>query len=365
MKIARVLVVVGLVVASMGVLVAAPAAAAITVTTTADEDNSDGDCSLREAVGSINTASARDACGSTAGPITVPAGTYPINSELTITAAMSIEGAGAGVAILDSSGLVGDSVFDANLAPSFELSGVTIRGGADYYVNAQCTGAPSLTVTDSVFDSPSSYGINNCNGTITIEGTTIDGSDDYGVNNNGGSVTMADSAVLGSGSYGINTNAGAITLTRSTVADSGEYGINANGGSVTLTNSTVSGAGDYLINTNQGAITLSSSTVVGSDGSGLNSNVEGSITNSVVADTVDDGCDLPSIASGGFNTVDDDSCRGRTRPGHRRAHRRRRARATRPERGGRSDPPSDRRQRIDRHRRRLPGRRPAWAAPPR
>ena len=57
-------------------------AAAITVTTTVDELNTDGDCSLREAVRAANTNAAVDACAAgqndQTDTITVPAGTYTL-----------------------------------------------------------------------------------------------------------------------------------------------------------------------------------------------------------------------------------------------------------------------------------------------
>ena len=68
----------------LALLVAGPApAATITVNETTDEFNSDGDCSLREAVVSANRDSSEDACntGSGADVILLPRGTY----ELTVT----------------------------------------------------------------------------------------------------------------------------------------------------------------------------------------------------------------------------------------------------------------------------------------
>lgn len=55
-------------------------AATITPNTTADELDSDGNCSLREAIQAANTDSAVDACtaGSGADTIDVPAGTYAL-----------------------------------------------------------------------------------------------------------------------------------------------------------------------------------------------------------------------------------------------------------------------------------------------
>ena len=75
-------------------------AATITVNTSADELNSDGDCSLREAVQSANTDSAVDLCtaGSGADTINFASSTngHPINltSPLDLTTKVTINGNG-------------------------------------------------------------------------------------------------------------------------------------------------------------------------------------------------------------------------------------------------------------------------------
>jgi CSLREA domain-containing protein len=90
----------------------AQAATTINVTTTADELNTDGDCSLREAVAAANYDVAVDACpaGSGNDTIQVPAGTYPIQSvnpgppashnPLQLIGNVTLQGAGAGSTIL-------------------------------------------------------------------------------------------------------------------------------------------------------------------------------------------------------------------------------------------------------------------------
>ena len=84
-------------------------AAAITVSTTDDELNTDGDCSLREAVAAANGDVATDACpaGNGADSITLPAGTYGFTTagELLITEDLSIVGAGRGATVIDANGL--------------------------------------------------------------------------------------------------------------------------------------------------------------------------------------------------------------------------------------------------------------------
>jgi CSLREA domain-containing protein len=83
--------------------------AAIAVTTVADELNTDGDCSLREAVQAANTDAAVDACpaGSGADTITLGPGTYLLNlpgGDLKLTSDVALRGAGAGTTILDAGG---------------------------------------------------------------------------------------------------------------------------------------------------------------------------------------------------------------------------------------------------------------------
>lgn len=307
MKLLRSMVVVGLVAGLLVVLAPSPAGATINVNTTTDELNSDGDCSLREAIDSINSALAADACGSTTGPIVLPAGTYQVTGTFTISASMTVRGAGAGSTIIDSTGL-GGTVFNLPGAASFTLEEVTVNGGAPYYLNGPCGPSATLTVNDSVFDGPGSYGINNCTGPIFVNRSTISGAGSYGINNNDGDVSLTDSEVSGAGSYGINTNGGSSTLVRSTVSGTGGYGINANDGGVSLINSTVSGSASYGINVNTGVISLESSTVVGGARYVLNSNnTTASITNSIVVGGSPDACNLP-VTSGGYNISDDASC---------------------------------------------------------
>ena len=63
-------------------------AADITVNTTDDELNSDGDCSLREAIQAANTNSSVDACSAGASgldTITLPAGTFVLSTTDSMT----------------------------------------------------------------------------------------------------------------------------------------------------------------------------------------------------------------------------------------------------------------------------------------
>lgn len=92
-------------------------AATITVNTTTDENNTDGDCSLREAIIAANTDTAVDACpaGSGADTIVLAAGTYDFtlagtseNNAATgdlVLADLTLTGVNANTTIIDGNGL--------------------------------------------------------------------------------------------------------------------------------------------------------------------------------------------------------------------------------------------------------------------
>ena len=101
-------------------------AASFAVTRTSDSERGachTGDCSLREAIEAAN------ALVSEASTITLPAGTYvlSISKRLSMTAPITITGAGSATTIVDGNLRVG--VFDN--ADTGEIDGVTVRRGKD------------------------------------------------------------------------------------------------------------------------------------------------------------------------------------------------------------------------------------------
>ncbi|KAA3662868.1 MAG: CSLREA domain-containing protein [Chloroflexi bacterium] len=107
--------------------------ASITVNTTNDELNSDGDCSLREAVQSANTDSSVDACtaGNGADVITLPAGKYILSltgsgedlnatGDLDVLESLTINGASSNSTSIN--GFSSDRIFHINPALSSDLS---------------------------------------------------------------------------------------------------------------------------------------------------------------------------------------------------------------------------------------------------
>ena len=108
------------------------------VNTTDDEENNDGDCSLREAIRAANLDKPVDACRSGKGndDIFVAAGVYHVATEdpLDIRTDLSLVGAGTGASIIQVKGpitsdLIG-SVFNiANV--DFSVSSMSIYTGPE------------------------------------------------------------------------------------------------------------------------------------------------------------------------------------------------------------------------------------------
>jgi CSLREA domain-containing protein len=239
------------------------AATTVTVNTTDDETNTDGDCSLREAVIAANPGSgSSDACPAGTGndTIVVPAGTYTLeiaqsgerndvatgDLDLLDGSGVTIQGAGADRTIIDAGGV--DRVFKTVVGPA-TISGVTIQGGDN---NAQpnssgrsggggihhhSSGTLSLinsTVRGNNSSDGFGGGIYNDLSTVTLTNSTV--SDN--------TATSGSTSTSGTGG-GIHNQFGEVTLTNSTVSnnDSGDRpggGIYSNG-TLHLINSTVSG----------------------------------------------------------------------------------------------------------------------------
>lgn len=138
-------------------LVAAADGATIPVTTTADELNTDGDCSLREAVVAANTDAAVDACpaGSGADEITLPAGTYPrtltganenaaATGDLDLVGTVSIVGAHRTTTIIE--GDADDRLFEVRSGAVARLDSLTLRDATPAHAGAVALNRATLTV---------------------------------------------------------------------------------------------------------------------------------------------------------------------------------------------------------------------------
>jgi CSLREA domain-containing protein len=188
----------------------AVATASIVVNTIANENNNDGDCSLREAVSSANTDSRYDACrrGSGTDTIVLPKGRFKLDRLLTIAHSLTIVGAGRLRTVIDAQ----------------QSDRVLAMGSVD----------------------------------LTLERLRITGgkanSDGGGILDAGGSLTLVDASVTDSRSSGngggiATTNGGDLRVVRSlisgNIAAGGGGGISAAGGSgdtagISLVESTIS-----------------------------------------------------------------------------------------------------------------------------
>jgi CSLREA domain-containing protein len=294
-------------------------AATITVTTTADEVNTNGQCSLREAIISANnddqSGSTDCAAGSGADTIVLAAGqTYTLskdtdggghatdsgadNDDLDITSAITIQGNGATIersttvpCNLNSTAATGEfRIFHVTSSGTLTLQNVTVRNGC---------------ADGSVFSSNPDGGGIASEGTLTLTSSTLSGN----------SASGEGGGILGNGT---------VTITNSTF--SGNSAINAGGGifntgTMTVTNSTISGnsainAGGGIFNT--GMMTIINSTFSGNSTSQLGSGIFNvgtvNIKNSIVGNNTSADCvnNSGTFNASGANFATDGSCPGFT-----------------------------------------------------
>jgi CSLREA domain-containing protein len=274
----------------------------IEVTTTADELNSDGDCSLREAIESANLGGAVDACTApdpedNRSRVTLPDGTYvldnPDSGFLVVTERVYLQGEGPGNTIID--GANGACLHVKNASGSLFSTTVrelTIRncGGSsaiDVDQGARLTLLESVVTENSAF---TGGGIFN-SGSTTVSDSTIS-ANDGGARGGGianspagdlmvyGSTIMDNAATAGGG--GIN-NSGQLVVTNSTIT--GNEGRLRGGGIINT--------GTALINnstiTNNAANTRQDSSSVTYNGGGIKNYSPGAValSNTILAGNTD------------------------------------------------------------------------------
>ncbi len=287
-------------------------AAAITVTTTADELNTDGDCSLREALVAANTDSASDACaaGNGADTISLPAGTYLFTSaaELSISHDLTLIGAGPLSTVIDAGNLARGLVVSSSDVSISQLTvrrGNSIAAGSDVYVG------PGSNVTLQA-----------------VRLTDVPTAASFALFVfNGSTATLLDSRVAGNQSGGVYVQSGgALVASRSSITGNSTVGDGAGmltSGTATLVNVTISGnsaggLGGGLISsgvTNLYNVTIANNTSgtggVFGQGGGVLINT-GSVTarNTLIGDNVDLVSSLTpdcfgTLTSAGYNLIED------------------------------------------------------------
>jgi CSLREA domain-containing protein len=215
----------------------AAGAATLTVTTTTDELNTDGDCSLREAVRAANLDDPVDACPTGAGTdlIDVPAGNYlfattgtsganedaALTGDLDLTSSMTIAGAGAGATVIDGNDeafpmFIGtDRVFDVlepvgQPEPEVTLTGMTVRdgrtsagGGGIQARSGTRVDLSNLVVTSNIAPTGGGGGLWVERSAVTATSTQITDNDaatgGAGIVNNRSQLTISSSTISGNG----------------------------------------------------------------------------------------------------------------------------------------------------------------------
>src|SRR5437764_1093919 len=250
-------------------------AASFAVTRTSDSERGachTGDCSLREAIEAAN------ALVSEASTITLPAGTYvlSISKRLSMTAPITITGAGSATTIVDGNLRVG--VFEN--ADTGEIDGVTVRRGKDTsgLGGGGIHNAGTLMGTDLVLDG----------NTTNADGGAVWNNGSLDVTN--GTISRSAASGNGAGMW----NDGVTTLTNVTLAS----------------NRTSAGTGGGVWN--DGSVLLDSSTVTGNGaqaGGGTSNDAFGSVEvrNTILAANTPQNCS-GDIMSDGHNIDSGSSC---------------------------------------------------------
>jgi uncharacterized repeat protein (TIGR01451 family)/CSLREA domain-containing protein len=348
------------------------AATTIMVNTTTDEAATDGQCSLREAIGNANAngdTTGGDCAAGSAGADTIDlssvSGAITLGSNLpVITDDLTINGPGASTLTINANG--NDYVLSVG-AVRATIAGLSLTGAS---LDGALVNAGTVTVDNSVIDGNSasagfnfSGGISNGSGTLTIRSSTISNNRSLdslfngfgfggGITNNGGTTNIANSVVTGNSARfgGGIENRGTLTVESSTIGgnstpnDSGGIrnegtgtikrstisgntaGIDfgggiTNGGTLTVENSTISGnsvrsfgSGGGIWNATSAVLTVVSSTISGNSaliGGGID-NFVGTVTveSTTIADQSAGGnCSGLFINSdGGYNLDDGSSC---------------------------------------------------------
>ncbi len=291
-------------------------AATITVTTTADGLDSDGKCSLREAIRAADTNTAIGGCAagaSGADTIVVGAGTYlltltgtgddlALSGDLDVRSDITITGPTTGAAIIDGNGT--DRGFDVQPGARLTLSHLIVQhgnvpmfagGGGGIRAVGSLT-LRSVTVRDNMAAGGREYGqgggIRNEDGTVILESSVVtnnqalpsgdtctdSGGDGGGIWSKRGTLTIVNSEISSNraeevandcgtgGAYGggIWNSGGSIRIQRSTITDNGGQGILGEGGGLYTYRGTVL-IEDSLVTRNNGGIANEGTmTIVGS-----------------------------------------------------------------------------------------------------
>jgi CSLREA domain-containing protein len=326
------------------------------VTTLEDELNTDGDCSLREAIEAANTNLPVDACPAGDAVITDTItfdvmGTITVTSQLSVTADSPLVIDGGGVITTSGGGTT--RVWIIGNGEQVSLQNLDIENGYDfaYFKKAIIGGSGiynkgNLTIINSSINNNIASGscgewgcifgegggINN-EGTLSIINSALYGNYSFfsgGAISNNGTMMMVNNTIdhnsAGTHVYNYNgtgggiLNNGVMTLTGNTLSGnlvhmSGGFGAGIyNSGTLSATNNTLSGnfseglgGGIYNI----GELWLTNTSLISNTavmtGGGIYNGALLTMTNSIIAWSSSEDCFGP-IASQGYNIASDSSC---------------------------------------------------------
>jgi len=294
-----------------GIAVLAPPVAAldptITVDEWADELNADGDCSLREAIETINTGVAVDACVVPAQPvIEIPGGLAALGSTLVASETMTIRGTSGLPASLNCTFVVGNCIENVGAGSDLDLENLWVSGASAHQVHG-ALGAGHLHLRDvNVWGGVG--GVVSQGGTIDLSHSTVWDTSEWGVFSLVGDVTIDHSTLGGHNEGAVYADIADVTISSSAIYDNEGYGVFGQSADIDIVNTTIARNGADATRTDSGTVSYRSSTIVANRRA---LNVVGSgetrFSNTVVAQSDLGNCDNP-VVSQGYNVSDDDTC---------------------------------------------------------
>jgi CSLREA domain-containing protein len=297
--------------AALGVGVSAsPASAApptIVVDTWDDELNADGDCSIREAITTINTAADVDACIVPTDPvIEIPGPIETLAAPLTVTETMTIRGTAASPASLSCSFVIGNCIENVGAGSNLDLVNlwISMASGHQVYV---APGAGHAHLQDvNVWGGAG--GVVSQGGDISLASSSVWDTGDWGVFSLNGDIAIDHSVLGGHQSGAVYADLADVSITSSAVYGNEGYGILGQSGQVQIVNTTIADNGADASRTHDGVVTFRSSTVTGNRrAQNITGPGETRFSNSVVADSALGNCN-DAVTSDGFNVSDDATC---------------------------------------------------------
>jgi CSLREA domain-containing protein len=316
----------------------------IIVDTDEDESNTDGDCSLREAITAADTNAAVDGCA--AGSATErdaihfslgDEATVVLGSELpsvTDPSGLNINGLRADITI---SGNDAVRVLQVGAGAKLTLANLTVADGnagvsTGVFGGGVLNNGGTLRVDHSTFSGNSAFfggGIQNFNGTLKVIDTTFSdnsASEGGGIRNGGGTLEVTDSTFSSNSSTGNPgfgggiLNNGPATVTRSTLSNNSTATASGSGGGIynegatlTVINSTLSGnnnggntSGSGGIHNNNGTLNVINSTF--SNNGVRDAGVATTLSNTILANVPSGNNCVGTVTDDGYNISDDGSC---------------------------------------------------------